>query len=101
MSQVTFCQRLRTLRAQLHQRGFHLADLVLSLLRIDNAEQLAFFHLVTNLNRQRFQLAAYLSADVNLAQRVKLARREDVLLQFARANNQRLILRHRRIQHLP
>lgn len=54
LGKITFRQRLRTLCAQLHQRGFHFPDLVFSLFRVDNAEQLPLFHLIANLNGQRF-----------------------------------------------
>ena len=50
LGKITLCLSLSALRAQLHQRRFHFADLVLRLLRIDHPQQLAFFNLIANLN---------------------------------------------------
>ena len=101
LSEITLRLSLSALSAQLHQRRFHFADLVLRLLRIDHAQQLAFFNLIANLNRQGFKLTADLRAHVNLTQGIQLPRRQHVLLQLARTNNQRLILWYRRVQYLP
>ncbi|MNP25142.1 hypothetical protein D3C76_1179370 [compost metagenome] len=101
LGQLTLRFSLAALGAQLHQGRLHLFDLVFGLLRIDDPQQLPFFHFVANLHRQRFQLPADLRAYVHLAQRVQLAGGEHALLQLARTDNQRLIVRHRGVKHPP
>ncbi|MNT73750.1 hypothetical protein D3C72_2124930 [compost metagenome] len=101
LCEFTFRLGLTALRPQLHERRFHFADLVFCLLRIDNPQKLAFFHFVTNFHRERFQLTTHLRTDIHFAQRVQLSGCEDVLLQFARPDNQRLVVRHGRVENLP
>ncbi|MNE16696.1 hypothetical protein D3C80_1096490 [compost metagenome] len=101
LCKFTFRFGLTPLSAQFHERGFYFANLVFCLLRIDNPQKLAFFDFVTNLNRECFQLTTHLRADINFAQRVQLSGCQHVLLQLTRSNNQRLVLRHRRVENLP
>ncbi len=92
---------LQQLRMQLAQRRLAFANAVLRLLRIDNPQQLAFFHLVADLDIQLFQLPADLRADVNLAHRVQLAGRQHVLLQIALGDLYRFESGWRRMAEVP
>lgn len=93
LRQLTLRARLIELGAQLHQRRFHLFDLVLRLLRIDNPQQLVLFDLIADIHVQRLQLSADLGADVNFSQGIQLAGGQHALLEIAFAHHQRLVVR--------
>ena len=96
-----FGLRLAALGAQLHQRGFHLFDLVFGLLRVNHPQQLILLHAVADVYRQGFQLAADLGADVHFAERVELTGGQHALLEIVLARDERLVLRRRGVQRPP
>ncbi|SLY92872.1 Uncharacterised protein [Klebsiella pneumoniae] len=101
LRQFALRARLIELGAQLHERRFHLFNLVLRLLRIDNPQQLILFNLIANIDVQRFQLSADLGADVNFSQGIQFAGGQHALLEIPFANYQRLVVRQRRIEDPP
>ncbi|MNI17088.1 hypothetical protein D3C73_704460 [compost metagenome] len=99
--QLLLCQSLLQLGLQLLQRGFAFANAVLCLFGIDNAEQLAFLHLIANLDLQALQLSADLSPHINLTHRIQLAGCQYALLQIAFSDLDGLKLHRSRMAKMP